>query len=66
MSENGHGPLEHGEADVGAAPRPFQDAERVAEEWAEKAVRWLARTAEQAREQAEDIWADAQAKRREL
>jgi cell division septum initiation protein DivIVA len=66
MSENGHRALHHGEADVEAPPRPFQDAERVAEEWAEKTVRWLARTAERAREQAEDIWAEAQAKRREL
>jgi hypothetical protein len=66
MSDNGHRSLRRDEADAEAAPRPFQDVERAAEEWAEKAVRWLARTAERAREQAEDIWAEAQAKRREL
>jgi cell division septum initiation protein DivIVA len=66
MSENGNRRRQPGEADLGAAPGTFQDAERAAEEWAEKAVRWLAHTAERAREQAEDIWAEAQAKRREL
>jgi hypothetical protein len=41
------------------------DAERVAEEWAERIGRWVLRAAVRAREEAEDIWAEAQALRRE-
>jgi hypothetical protein len=42
------------------------DTERTAEELAERLGRWIARTAARAREDAEDIWADAQALRRKL
>jgi hypothetical protein len=66
MSENGHRRLDSGEPHVDPSTRPFKDAERVAEEWGEKAVRWLAGTIERAREEAEDIWAEAQEKRRQL
>jgi cell division septum initiation protein DivIVA len=66
MSENGHGSPDTGDPQADTPTRPFQDAERVAEEWGEKAVRWLARTVERAREEAEDIWAEAQEQRRRL
>jgi hypothetical protein len=66
MSENGKRPLDRGEAQAETGGRTFEEAERLAEEWGEKAVRWLARTVERAREEAEDIWADAQEKRRQL
>jgi hypothetical protein len=42
------------------------DAERLAAEWAEKIGRWIARAGARAREDAEDIWADAEALRRKL
>jgi hypothetical protein len=41
-----------------------EQAERLAEEWSSRTVGWLARTAARAREEAEDIWAEAQAKHR--
>jgi hypothetical protein len=43
-----------------------RDPELIAEEWAERAGRWLMRGMARAKEEAEDIWADAQALRREL
>jgi hypothetical protein len=46
--------------------RELTDPERVAEEWAERIGRWVLRTTARAREEAEDIWAEAQAVRREL
>ncbi len=66
MSENGHRRFQGDEPHVHTTPRAFEDAERIAEEWSEKAVRWLARTLERAREEAEDIWAEAQETRRRL
>jgi hypothetical protein len=42
------------------------DTERTAEELAERFGRWIARAAVRAREDAEDIWAEAQALRRKL
>lgn len=36
------------------------DAERMAEEWAGRVTAWIARSAARAREEAEDIWAEAQ------
>jgi hypothetical protein len=42
------------------------DTERVAAEWAERLGRWVARTVARAKEDAEDIWAEAQALRRKL
>jgi hypothetical protein len=47
-------------------PPGARDPERIAEEWAEKVGRWLVRGVARAKEEAEDIWADAQALRREL
>jgi hypothetical protein len=41
-----------------------EQAERLAEEWSSRTAGWLARTAARAREEAEDIWAEAQAKHR--
>jgi hypothetical protein len=41
-----------------------QDAERMADEWSGRVADWLVRAAARAREEAEDIWAEAQAKRR--
>jgi hypothetical protein len=66
MSEDGRRSGDDGDADAAGAGGRFEDAERVAEEWGEKAAQWLARTVERAREEAEDIWADAQEKRRQL
>lgn len=48
-------------------PQPeqvFHDAERVAEEFAAHASRWAVRFAARAREEMEDIWAEAQSIRR--
>ncbi len=39
-------------------------AEQIAEEWAGRITGWLIRGAARAKEEAEDIWADAQAVRR--
>ncbi|HEX8853963.1 MAG TPA: hypothetical protein VF752_00040 [Thermoleophilaceae bacterium] len=41
-----------------------QDAERIADEWSGRMADWLVRAAARAKEEAEDIWAEAQAKRR--
>jgi hypothetical protein len=41
-----------------------EQAERLAEEWSSRAAGWIARTGARAREEAEDIWAEAQAKHR--
>ncbi|MGZ6708971.1 MAG: hypothetical protein ACXVFN_18760 [Solirubrobacteraceae bacterium] len=41
-----------------------EDVERTAEEWAARAAGWLARTATRAKEEAEDMWAEAQELRR--
>jgi hypothetical protein len=49
-----------------ATDRAPGDTEQRAEEWAEMVGRWVARSAARAREEAEDIWADAQALRRKL
>jgi hypothetical protein len=43
----------------------LSDAERIAEEWGERSWRWVLGAAARAREEAEDIWAEAQALRRE-
>lgn len=48
------------------AERPETQAELVAEQWAERIGRWMLRTTARAKEEAEDIWAEAQALRREL
>ncbi len=39
-------------------------AEQIAEQWAGRITHWLIRGAARAKEEAEDIWADAQAIRR--
>lgn len=41
-----------------------EDAERIADEWSGRIADWLVRAAARAREEAEDIWAEAQAKHR--
>jgi hypothetical protein len=46
--------------------RRVEDTERTPEEWGETIGHWIARTAGRAREEAEDIWAEAQALRRKL
>ena len=46
--------------------RPGTQAELVAEQLAERIGRWMLRTTARAKEEAEDIWAEAQALRREL
>jgi hypothetical protein len=48
-----------GQAD--RAERVVSDAERAAEQAAAKAADWIARAGARLREEAEDIWADAQA-----
>ncbi len=62
-SEDGAGA---GPSRTETAERAVADAERVAEEWAERIGRWVLRTAARAREEAEDIWAEAQQVRRNL
>lgn len=42
------------------------DTERIAGEWAERISRWVLRTGARAKEEAEDIWAEAQEIRRNL
>jgi hypothetical protein len=46
------------------ADRVVSDLERAAEQAAAKAGDWIARATERLREEAEDIWAEAQAIRR--
>jgi hypothetical protein len=46
------------------AERVVSELERAAEQAAAKAGDWIARAAERLREEAEDIWAEAQAIRR--
>ena len=53
-----------GDADTGVPEDRASAAERVAEEWAERAGRWALGVAARAREEAEDIWAEAQVLRR--
>jgi hypothetical protein len=43
------------------AQRVVSDAEKAAEQAAAKAADWIVRAAERVREEAEDIWAEAQA-----
>jgi hypothetical protein len=46
------------------AERVVSDAEQAAEQAAAKVADWIARAADRLREEAEDIWAEAQAIRR--
>jgi hypothetical protein len=50
---------------VDEAGRALSGVEHAAEDWAERAGRWVAGALARAREEAEDIWAEARAKRRE-
>jgi hypothetical protein len=54
------------ESQAESAQRPVPGAEQTAEEWGEKIGRWVLRAAARAREEAEDVWAEAQAVRRKL
>ena len=45
-------------------PRSAEDLERAAEAWAGRVAGWLVRTSVRAKEEAEDIWAEAQELRR--
>jgi hypothetical protein len=42
----------------------FASTEQFAAEWTEKVASWVARTVARTREEAEDIWAEAQSIRR--
>jgi hypothetical protein len=53
-----------GQGQADRAGRVVSDAEKAAEQAAAKAVDWIARAADRLREEAEDIWAEAQAIRR--
>ncbi|MCW3065150.1 MAG: hypothetical protein JWN32_2322 [Solirubrobacterales bacterium] len=44
----------------GAEPSEFQRAEELIEEWGQRVGVWLSRVTARAREEAEDIWAEAQ------
>jgi hypothetical protein len=63
-------PRDNGATDHGShndpGERPVRDAEQLAEEWAARIAGWMVRGAVRAKEEAEDIWADAQAIRRNL
>ena len=61
-AETGSDP--HRDGDRAQAEDAFHDAERVAEELAARAGRWAVRFAARAREEMEDIWAEAQSIRR--
>ncbi len=50
----------------GNGDSPGRTAEELAEEWAGRIARWTVRSLARAREEAEDVWADAQALRRQL
>ena len=54
------------EAPADSTVRSTADAERIAEEWAAKIAHLVVRGAARAKEEAEDIWAEAQALRRNL
>jgi hypothetical protein len=56
---NGAVPGAGGQTD--RAERVVSDAERAAEQAAAKVADWIARAGARLREEAEDIWADAQA-----
>ncbi len=61
-------PEENGAAGDGgdAGTRARKDPEQVAEEWAERIGRWVVRSAARVKEEAEDIWAEAQELRRRM
>lgn len=50
-----------GEGDVERADRLIGDAQRTADAWISKAIDGVARLAARAREEAEDLWDDANA-----
>ena len=50
----------------GQTGRGASSAESKAEEWGERASRWVLRLAARAKEEAEDIWAEAQTLRRQM
>jgi hypothetical protein len=59
---NGSGASQASEAD--RAQRLIADTEDRMEDWGERAGRWASRAAARAREELEDIWAEAQTIRR--
>lgn len=65
MTEDGRGGASSQRSETGGRGRVTSDAEGTAEEWAEKIARWVLRATARAREEAEDIWAEAQARRRD-
>jgi hypothetical protein len=65
MTEHSRDGVGRGRSETATAERILSDAERIAEEWGERSWRWVLGAAARAREEAEDIWAEAQALRRE-
>lgn len=63
MTEAGSRPASSRGSETVSAGGARSDAESTAEEWAERIARWVLRAAARAREEAEDIWAEAQVRR---
>jgi hypothetical protein len=65
MTEDGSRGASSQRSETGGPGRLRSDPEGAAEEWAERVARWALRATARAREEAEDIWAEAQALRRD-
>ena len=66
MSDHGTNGASGSDPGSGARSHAARDPEQIAEEWGGRIGRWILRAAARAEEEAEDIWADAQALRRDL
>jgi hypothetical protein len=64
VTEEGRNGAGSERSEMNSSERLAGDAERIAEEWTARIGRWVLGAAARAREEAEDIWADAQALRR--
>ncbi len=67
-SDPAHDHAGNGERARAAAPdgSDLERAEQLVAEWGERLGSWLSRSLARAREEAEDIWAEAQERKREL
>jgi hypothetical protein len=57
-------PVEAGAGDGSGERSEVERADELIEEWGQRVGGWLSRTAARAREEAEDMWAEAQGIRR--
>jgi hypothetical protein len=56
--------MSEAQADEPDGRPPLERAEELVDEWSRRLGGWLARTAARTREEAEDVWAEAQSLRR--